>query len=157
MHRICRMPRLTNSYVMDRSRLNLKHWEHMRDKCGCLQNTKLSIQTVSGDFHLNLRVSLFKFQTNFSDEIFDTAFDVSVGISGYETRNKRFKPLTDYPVKNRTRHLKCTGNMCEDFTILHIAWLDFSRYQFNIQFYGLQNKRYDIKELKFYVSTWKLF
>lgn len=159
MHRLYRTSQMQIPSVMDHSWSNQIHWELMRGKCGCLQNTKSTTPTVS-NVTLWHSSQLEKFLLRFSffhvDEIFDTAFDVSVQISGYENRNKKFHTLNDYPVKNRTRHLKCNGNTCEDFTILHIAWLDFSRYQFTIEFYGLNQKRYDIKELKFYVSVKKI-
>lgn len=61
----------------------------------------------------------------FLDEIFDTAFEVSVTIKGLE--DSKLIPLQEYTsAKNRTRHLKCKGNNCEDFTILHMAWLEYS-------------------------------
>jgi hypothetical protein len=118
----------------------------MQDSSGCLQSSRLEIQKVRA-FFLNLNhYSSFAFQSSFPrlififpeafspltfeqlfvlDEIFDTAFEVSVTIKGLE--DSKLIPLDDYSVaKNRTRHLKCRGNNCEDFTILHMAWLEYS-------------------------------
>lgn len=66
--------------------------------------------------------------------------------------------LDEYSSKNRTRHLKCTGNSCEEFTIVHLAWLDFSHYQFGVSFYGLNHvaKRYNINKLMFFVSFYQI-
>ena len=60
----------------------------------------------------------------FLDEIFDTPFEVNVIIKGLE--DSKLITLVEYSAKNRTRHLKCTGNICEDFTIMHMAWLEYS-------------------------------
>lgn len=86
------------------------------------------------------------------EENFDTAFDVNVEIKGID--DGKLVTLDEYSSKNRTRHLKCTGNSCEEFTIVHLAWLDFSHYQFGVNFYGLNHvaKRYNINKLMFYVS-----
>lgn len=84
------------------------------------------------------------------DEIFDTAFEVNVIIKGLEESN--LITLDEYSAKNRTRHLKCKGNSCEEFTIMHLAWLEYSHYQLGVNFYGLNHKRYNINKLYFYVS-----
>lgn len=86
-----------------------------------------------------------------SDEIFDTAFEVNVIIKGLD--ESKLVTLDEYSTINRTRHLKCTGNVCEEFTIMHLAWLEYSHYQLNVYFYGLNHKRYNIKKLNFYVSA----
>lgn len=84
----------------------------------------------------------------FSDEIFDIAFSINIQILGLD--NYELLPVSG---KNRTRHLKCEGSSCEDFTILHLGWLEYSHYQFIITFYGLNHKRYNnFDELNFYVS-----
>lgn len=59
--------------------------------------------------------------------------------------------LDGYSSTNRTRHLKCKGNSCEEFTIMHLAWLEYSHYQFSVSFFGLTHKRYNINKLNFYV------
>jgi hypothetical protein len=128
---------------MDPSSYRHKSWGAMRGSSGCLQSSRLEIQKVrafsyysSFAFHLPFPPRLiFIFPEAFSpltfeqisilDEIFDTAFEVSVTIKGLE--DSKLIPLDDYSVaKNRTRHLKCKGNNCEDFTILHMAWLEYS-------------------------------
>lgn len=88
--------------------------------------------------------------TYFSDEIFDTGFEVNVIIKGLD--DSKLLELSEYSANNRTRHLKCKGNSCEDFTIVHLAWLEYSHYQFSINFYGLNHKRYNINKLTFYVG-----
>lgn len=60
--------------------------------------------------------------------------------------------LDEYSAINRTRHLKCKGNVCEEFTIMHLAWLEYSHYQLSVNFFGLNHKRYNINKLNFYVS-----
>lgn len=89
-----------------------------------------------------------------ADEIFDTSFLVNVQIKGLESL--KFRNINNYWPKNRTRHLKCKGNNCEEFTVVHLGWLDYSHYQFLVNFYGLNNKRYSITKLTFYVSSFYL-
>lgn len=86
------------------------------------------------------------------DEIFDTTFQVNVIIKGLD--DSKLVVLDEYSSINRTRHLKCKGNTCEDFTIMHLAWLEYSHYQLNVNFFGLNHKRYNINKLYFYVRTW---
>ncbi|CRK99945.1 CLUMA_CG013243, isoform B [Clunio marinus] len=85
------------------------------------------------------------------NEIFDTSFNVNVIIKGLE--DETLVELDEYSTINRTRHLKCKGNHCEEFTIVHLAWLEYSHYQFNVHFYGLTHKRYNINKLTFYIKT----
>lgn len=85
----------------------------------------------------------------FVDEIFDTSFEVNVIIKGLD--ESKLVILDEHSFKNRTRHLKCKGNVCEDFTIMHLAWLEYSHYQINVNFFGLNHKRYNINKLNFYV------
>lgn len=84
-----------------------------------------------------------------SDEIFDTTFQVNVIIKGLD--DSKLVVLDEYSSINRTRHLKCTGNTCDEFTIMHLAWLEYSHYQLMVNFYGLNHKRYNINKLFFYV------
>lgn len=88
---------------------------------------------------------------NISDEIFDTTFQVNVIIKGLD--DSKLVVLDEYSSVNRTRHLKCKGNICEDFTIMHLAWLEYSHYQLNVNFFGLNHKRYNINKLYFYVRN----
>jgi len=94
---------------------------------------------------------------NTENEIFDTTFDVNVEIQGLE--NERLVTMEGFAARNRSRHLKCVGNNCEEFTILHLGWLEFSHYKFVIKFYGLNliHKRYNISKLTFFVSRLSLW
>lgn len=55
--------------------------------------------------------------------------------------------------KNRTRHLKCSRSTCEEFTVLHLGFLDYAHYVITVKFFDLGHfhQRYHINELKFYV------
>lgn len=87
------------------------------------------------------------FPHSFLDEFFDTTFSLNIKILGLENYS-----LLPKGGKNRTRHLKCKGNSCDDFTILHLGWLEYPHYQFIVTFFGLNHKRYNIEKLTFYVS-----
>lgn len=49
----------------------------------------------------------------------------------------------------------CERNSCEEFTVLHLGFLDYAHYIITVRFFGLESfhQRYKIKELKFYVSN----
>lgn len=53
-----------------------------------------------------------------------------------------------------TRHLLCERNKCDEFTIMHLGFLDYAHYIITVRFHGLEgfHQRYNIKDLKFYVS-----
>lgn len=55
----------------------------------------------------------------------------------------------------RTRHLICERNSCEEFTVLHLGFLDYAHYIITVRFAELEgfHQRYKIKELKFFVSV----
>lgn len=114
--------------------------------------SKYQIENTESEWKLLLNFS-WKIIKLFSDEIFDSSFLVNVQIKGLE--NLKFRNINNYWPKNRTRHLKCKGSSCEEFTVVHLGWLDYSHYQFLINFYGLNSKRYSITKLTFYVS-WTL-
>lgn len=123
-------------------------WEAIQDSSGCLLNISSTTQKVWSELQKSNYVD-YK-SVDFSGEIFDTAFDVNVIIKGLD--DTKLITLEEYSARNRTRHLKCKGKTCEDFTIMHLAWLEFSHYQLSVNFYGLTHKRYSINKLNFYVS-----
>lgn len=132
-------------------------WEAIRGNFGFSQSTKLKTQKVSCVFmklFIYFLQNIKQYFKNISDEIFDTKFQVNVIIKGLD--DSKLVVLDAYSSINRTRHLKCTGNTCEDFTIMHLAWLEFSHYQLNVNFYGLNHKRYNINKLYFYVRYHKI-
>lgn len=55
----------------------------------------------------------------------------------------------------RTRHLLCERNSCDEFTVLHLGFLDYAHYIVTVRFYDLESfhQRYNIKSLRFFVST----
>lgn len=54
----------------------------------------------------------------------------------------------------RTRHLLCERNECDEFTIAHLGFLQYSHYVITVQFFGLESfhQRYNIKDLTIFVS-----
>lgn len=55
--------------------------------------------------------------------------------------------------RKRTRHLLCERNACEEFTVLHLGFLDYAHYIITVRFYDLEgfHQRYNIKKLIFFV------
>lgn len=91
---------------------------------------------------------------NTDDETFDKSFQVSVEIDGITDEHKPISILPRHKAKNRTRHLKCMRSLCEEFTVLHLGFLNYAHYVIAVRFFDLNffNERYHIKNLKFVVS-----
>lgn len=91
---------------------------------------------------------------NTDDERFDKGFQVSVAIDGLTEDHKPVAVLPFAATRNRTRHLLCERNACEEFTVMHLGFLDYAHYIVTVRFHGLEsfNQRYNIKNLIFYVS-----
>lgn len=93
------------------------------------------------------------------DEVFDKSFQVNVEIKGLTEEHKPITVLSRFANQNRTRHLKCVKSNCEEFTVLHLGWLEYSHYIVKVHFYGLTafHKRYNISKLTFYVSYTRFY
>lgn len=88
------------------------------------------------------------------DENFDKSFQVSVEIDGITEQHKPESVLPRQLTRNRTRHLKCIRNLCEEFTVLHLGFLNYAHYILTVRFYDLNafHHRYHINDLKFVVN-----
>lgn len=64
--------------------------------------------------------------------------------------------LLTEPFDSRTRHLLCERNQCDEFTILHLGFLEYAHYIVTVRFYDLEefHHRYNIKGLTFYIKTY---
>lgn len=53
-----------------------------------------------------------------------------------------------------TRHLLCERNFCDEFTIVHLGFLEYAHYIITVRFYDLESfhQRYNIKDLTLFVS-----
>ncbi|XP_043462563.1 transmembrane protein 181 [Leptopilina heterotoma] len=93
---------------------------------------------------------------NSDDERYDKSFQVSVSIDGITTDRKLDPVLTAESGHNRTRHLKCERQNCEEFVIAHLGFLHFSHYIITVRFYGLESfhQRYTIRNLTFYFKNY---
>lgn len=97
-------------------------------------------------------IAVIKIDNKDDDEVIDKAFQVSVEIDGITQQHKPVSVLR-HMAKNRTRHLKCSKSTCEEFTVLHLGFLDYAHYVITVKFFDLVHfhQRYHINELKFYV------
>lgn len=95
----------------------------------------------------------------FSDEKYDKSFLVSVAIDGITEQHKPKSILNDENVRNRTRHLLCERNDCQEFIVLHLGFLDYAHYIITVRFYGLESfhQRYNIRAITFYVSRFSQY
>lgn len=91
---------------------------------------------------------------NTDDEIFDKTFHVSVAIDGIADR--QIVRIVQCDHHNRTRHLRCEKQICDPFTILHLGFIDYNRYVFSVNLYGLESfhHRYHIREITFYFKSY---
>lgn len=51
--------------------------------------------------------------------------------------------------------MKCWKRTCDEFTVMHLGFLDYAHYIVTVRFYGLESfeKRYHITDLRFFVSA----
>lgn len=95
---------------------------------------------------------------NSDDERFDKSFQVSVTI---EALAEDHRPVlvrgggATGVTNNRTRHLVCERSRCEEFTVLHLGFLEYAHYIITVRFVDLEafHQRYQIRELRFFVSN----
>lgn len=119
-----------------------------------------------GPFHLHspalgTRVQqlwlLAEISTNNNDEeIFDKSFQISISIEGVLSDHSTVNLVPENESTNRTQHLKCKKQICDEVMVLHLGALEYTHYVFNIRFYGLKefHKRYYINEIIFYFRTY---
>lgn len=93
---------------------------------------------------------------NKDDEIYDKSFQVSISIEGLTQEHKPVSIIGQHESKNRTRHLRCENQYCDEFIVLHLGYLDYTHYILTVRFYGLEafHKRYNINQVKFYFKTY---
>nr|CAD7443743.1 unnamed protein product [Timema bartmani] len=93
---------------------------------------------------------------NTDDEKFDKSFHVSVSIEGLTIDHKPVTVLRADKAHNRTRHLRCERQSCEEFIVLHLGFLDYTHYILTVNFYGLESfhQRYNIKDITFYFKSY---
>ncbi|XP_050303960.1 transmembrane protein 181 [Anthonomus grandis grandis] len=97
-----------------------------------------------------------KLKTENTGETIDKEFDICLTISGLTEEHKPATILTDRDHKNRSRHLHCDKQLCDEFIVMHLGYLDYTHYIINVIFYDLEafHSRYNIKELTFYFKTY---
>ncbi|XP_047022345.1 transmembrane protein 181 [Helicoverpa zea] len=119
-----------------------------------------------GPFHLHSKALGLRAQqlwlmaeiltNNDDEEIFDKSFQVSISIEGVLADHTTEDILSEADAPNRTQHLKCKKRVCDEVMILHILWLDYTHYVFNVNFFGLKefHHRYFIRDIIFYFKTY---
>ncbi|XP_039750169.1 transmembrane protein 181 [Pararge aegeria] len=93
---------------------------------------------------------------NDDEEIFDKSFQISIAIEGVVGGHVTVNIIPETGVTNRTLHLKCKKQICEEIMILHLGSLEYTHYVLNIQMYGLKefHYRYNIRDIVFYFKTY---
>ncbi|XP_060526365.1 transmembrane protein 181 [Cylas formicarius] len=93
---------------------------------------------------------------NTDGEIIDKKFQICVSLSGLTEEHKPAVILDSKEHQNRTRHLKCEKQTCEEFIVMHLGCLDYAHYIVTVNFYGLEafHSRYNIEGLYFYFKTY---
>ncbi|KAB0802999.1 hypothetical protein PPYR_05185 [Photinus pyralis] len=93
---------------------------------------------------------------NNDDEIFDKSFQVSVTVEGLTDEHKPISINHNHITRNRTRHLRCINQECDEFIVVHLGYLEYAHYIITVRFSELESfhQRYNIKELSFYFKTY---
>ncbi|KAM3958536.1 transmembrane protein 181 [Aphomia sociella] len=93
---------------------------------------------------------------NNDEEIFDKSFQISISIDGILSDHTAVNLIPESSATNRTQHLKCKEQVCDEVMVLHLGSLVYTHYVLNIRFYGLKefHKRYYIREIIFYFKTY---
>ncbi|KAF7393944.1 hypothetical protein HZH68_010763 [Vespula germanica] len=93
---------------------------------------------------------------NNDDERYDKGFQVSVSIDGIDIDHKLNPILPLETGHNRTRHLKCERQSCEELVVAHLGFLDYTYYMITVRFHGLESfhQRYTIRDLTFYFKNY---
>ncbi|XP_012249416.1 transmembrane protein 181 isoform X1 [Bombus impatiens] len=94
--------------------------------------------------------------SNNDDERYDKSFQISISIDGITIDHKLIPVLSSEAGHNRTRHLKCERQMCEELVVAHLGFLDYSYYIITVHFHGLESfhQRYNIRDLTFYFKNY---
>lgn len=114
---------------------------------------------ASGPFHLKTKIlSTYsqqlwvtaKLVVNKSDEVTIVQhFNISLHIDGIVSK-KYHVPVMENKTRNHSRSFPCQSSVCDEFTILHLGFLDYSQYAIVTQFFGIaSHKMYPVEEVIF--------
>ncbi|XP_012254361.1 transmembrane protein 181 [Athalia rosae] len=94
--------------------------------------------------------------SNTDNERYDESFQVSVSIDGQASDHRAVSILAPEAGHNRTRHLTCERQSCEELVVVHLGFLDYSHYIITVRFHGLESfyQRYTIRDLTFYFKNY---
>lgn len=141
------------------------HWQCIRNNCGSLRRWPQIIRTTRNStraFRLVYRLMASPKSINRSPSYRQTLHEIGK-IKWIETKQPSACVSVNFNLKlrffygilsKRTRHLLCERNACEEFTVLHLGFLDYAHYIITVRFYDLEgfHQRYNIKNLIFFVS-----
>ncbi|XP_069103871.1 transmembrane protein 181-like isoform X1 [Argopecten irradians] len=109
-------------------------------------------------FHQQMWLIAHMTTSNMGGSRFQEPFVVGVGIRGFKgdidhgimkTKNPELSPIAH----NRTRLLSCS-HVCDNLILLHLGYLDYTNYIINIDFYGLEATKSNIKDIVFYFKSY---
>lgn len=83
---------------------------------------------------------------------FQQKFDVGVKIRGLLEENKS-DLVYNGNVHNRSRVLTC-NKQCDDLILLHLGYLDYPNYVITVHFFGLENIKFNIKDVRFFFKSY---
>ncbi|KAG7460838.1 hypothetical protein MATL_G00203150 [Megalops atlanticus] len=90
-------------------------------------------------------------QTNGAD--FHQPFEINVELKGVMQDTSVMHVNNNVHQKSRTLHCSAASK-CDEIIVVHLGYLNYTQYQINVSFKGLENLTYNIKEVNF---TWKLY
>ncbi|BES92769.1 Wnt-Hypothetical protein factor required for Wnt secretion [Nesidiocoris tenuis] len=96
-------------------------------------------------------------RANIEDDSVDRPFHTTVAIDAHDESHSKVLTLIHADrVHNRSHHLHCEEQKCNPMTILHLGYLDYPHYVFNLRFYGLESfhHHYKIREVTFHLKSY---
>uniref|UniRef100_A0A6M2CPK5 Putative transmembrane protein n=1 Tax=Rhipicephalus microplus TaxID=6941 RepID=A0A6M2CPK5_RHIMP len=90
------------------------------------------------------------------DETFRKAFHLEVNIQGITSKGHVVNIYGTSRPHIRVRQLICSKKVCDAFTVLHLGFLDYSRYLLTVTFYGLEtiDEKYHIDDVTFHYKSY---
>lgn len=122
---------------------------------GDLAATKFELRTPAlTAYHQQLWLIAKVQTTNVDEESYEKAVHVSVTAHGIREDHRPALILKADREHNRSRHLHCRWQGCDELVVLHLGYLAYTHYLLQIRFYGLESHTYHVKDITFYFRTY---
>ncbi|XP_032829254.1 transmembrane protein 181 isoform X1 [Petromyzon marinus] len=138
-------PSVINATVEQATHLSMKPPDL---KVGPFQLTSPTLSTFNQQLWLMCEIEL----AERSNGAFEQNFNLSVAITGRERDASMV--MVNTVSYNRSRCLRCSQQKCDEIIVLHLGFLDYTKYLVRVQFQGLEQIVHLIQEVNF---TFKVY